>query len=360
MRDYGKVATVIFLDPKSAQWDNDVFRLAIYLLAGPHTSKTGVFRLPIGYVLEDLGKAFSANPYITLPEGLRNPSETLSIAFRYLELDSFIRYCPETSYVWIINFLKYNEFDNPNVAKSALAELKKVPNNCCFLPEMIETIRHLGKWEWAKKNLYDLEIPKNYRNPSETLSKPFRIPEPSLSRSQASREPEPEPEPEFADAHQKTLADARTKKPASKKIASAKPEPSVPNLNQKAWADWIQHRKITKKPPYRSDRMAKSLANLPHDKQQECVEFSMTREYHGLCIDKFTGESNSESASQAWDEICLMAADPNLPKPTDPTILKVVQDLGGFNHLGRTPYSQLKFMRHDFIKRFLKESKTPQ
>ncbi|MDE2097131.1 MAG: hypothetical protein KGL39_07785 [Patescibacteria group bacterium] len=177
MRNYGIISTKIFTDPESRAWDDETFRLVVYLLAGPHTNAIGCFRLPKGYIATDLGKGF----------------DTLSRPFQNLSQTRFLTYCEGTEYVFIHNFLKYNTFDNANVAKGAVKLAQMVPMECCFFELFCSIIRQLGKWDWPGNNHLIELLPKPFRNGLDTVSErrpnSIEVPEP---------EPEPEPEPILA------------------------------------------------------------------------------------------------------------------------------------------------------------------
>ena len=203
LRRYGKVSTAIFTDELSAQWSDTAFRIAIYLLAGPHSNSIGCFRLPKGYVAEDLGKGI----------------ETVSEGFQELSEAGFIRYCDRTKHVWMPKFLLHNQFENPNVAKAALKILGSIPKECGFIPELLDTLEVTAKFEFAAMSLQAefQAAAEPLRNGTGTLPEPLPEPFPNP-------EPEPEPKPE--------------PKPVSR-AAKAAPRARAPSLDFDAlWAQY--------------------------------------------------------------------------------------------------------------------------
>lgn len=54
MRDYGLVSSQFWITPDLQSISSDAKLLGVYLLTSPHTNMLGCFRLPIGYISEDL------------------------------------------------------------------------------------------------------------------------------------------------------------------------------------------------------------------------------------------------------------------------------------------------------------------
>jgi hypothetical protein len=54
MRSYGSVHTKFWINSDVQLLSPNAKLLALYLLTSPHTNMLGCFRLPIGYVVEDL------------------------------------------------------------------------------------------------------------------------------------------------------------------------------------------------------------------------------------------------------------------------------------------------------------------
>lgn len=112
MRDYGKVQTAFWTSDDIQCLGDDAKLLALYLLSGPHTTQIGCFRLPDGYVAEDL----------------KWTSERVSKGFDELSKRGFATRDDVSKWVVIHKFTKWNEIENPNQAKAALKLFDSVPD----------------------------------------------------------------------------------------------------------------------------------------------------------------------------------------------------------------------------------------
>ncbi|HEY4437652.1 MAG TPA: hypothetical protein VGN40_15995 [Lelliottia sp.] len=120
MRDYGKVHTSFWISDGMRQVSDDARLLALYLLTGQHTNMIGCFRLPDGYVSEDLGWPF----------------ERVSKGFDDLSLNGFATRDSTSKWVLIRNFMTWNSIENPNQGISALRLFSQVPDNTSLKPEL--------------------------------------------------------------------------------------------------------------------------------------------------------------------------------------------------------------------------------
>jgi hypothetical protein len=68
-------------------------------------------------------------------------------------------------------------------------------------------------------------------------------------------------------------------------------------------------------------------------------------------IHKLRG-SNTERAAQAWTDVLRLAADSYSARSSDPIAQQVVSDMGGWQRLGRTPESELRWLAKDFAERY--------
>ncbi len=159
MRDYGKVHTSFWTSETTRSLSEDGRALALYLLTSPHSTIAGVFRLPDGYVCEDMQWA----------------PERVAEGFRNLELKGFANRCETSKWVWIRKFIEWNPPENPNQRKGAIKAAMLAPKDCCWF---LDFMRDCGDLLGIK--------PEVKVNPSETLPKPF-----------LNQEPEPEPEQEL-------------------------------------------------------------------------------------------------------------------------------------------------------------------
>ena len=124
MRDYGKVHTSFWASETLRGIGDDDRLLALYLLTCSHSNMAGAFRLPDGYVTEDLGWS---------PERFRNGLQTLSDA-------GFLKYCERSKWVWIVKFLSWNRPENPNQWKAVSKFMAAIPENCSFRNEANERV----------------------------------------------------------------------------------------------------------------------------------------------------------------------------------------------------------------------------
>jgi hypothetical protein len=186
VRDYGRVYSAFWQSPEIRSLPEDARTLALYLLTTPHGNLIGCFRLPDAYAADDL----------------QWTAERVSEGFAKLVEVAFVRRDEATKWVFIAKYLKWNPFENPNVAKAAWKAFDQVPAislKSALALAILESGAHLSE-AFAKA--------------CGTLTKDYRKPEP---------EPEPKPEPE--------KKEARKRAPAPDDV-----EPQV-------WIDWVALRK---------------------------------------------------------------------------------------------------------------------
>ncbi|HDZ0460209.1 TPA: hypothetical protein RRT90_004855 [Klebsiella pneumoniae] len=132
MRDYGKVHTSFWISDGMRRVSDDARLLALYLLTGQHTNMIGCFRLPDGYVSEDL--AWSP--------------ERVSKGFDELSANGFATRDSSSKWVLIRNFLTWNSVENPNQGIAALRLFDQVPDTSTVKPELARVlasaISHIG------------------------------------------------------------------------------------------------------------------------------------------------------------------------------------------------------------------------
>lgn len=116
MRDYGRVHGSFWTSPTIVDLSDDAKMLALYLLTSSHTTIAGVFRLPIGYVSEDL----------------RWNGARVEEGFRQLFENGFANRCETTKWVWIVKHLEWNPPENPNQRKAAAKVAQSVPTECSW------------------------------------------------------------------------------------------------------------------------------------------------------------------------------------------------------------------------------------
>jgi hypothetical protein len=146
MRDYGKVHTSFWSSATIRGMTEDGRMLALYLMTSPHTTITGTFRLPDGYVCEDMGWT----------------SQRVSKGFTELFAKGFGNRCETTKWVWIRKHLEWNPPENPNQRKAAVKLIHSIPEECAWKTDFIGVC----------VTLLDVD-PEDFENPCETVTEPF-------------------------------------------------------------------------------------------------------------------------------------------------------------------------------------------
>lgn len=123
MRDYGKVHSTFWSSPTTGRLSDDAKLLALYLMTCGHGTIAGVFRLPDGYISEDLGEAW--------------PQDRVAAVFDQLATADWARRCLTSKWVWIIKHLEWNKPENPNQRKAAGKVALSVPESCSWRPDFI-------------------------------------------------------------------------------------------------------------------------------------------------------------------------------------------------------------------------------
>jgi len=116
-------------------------------------------------------------------EDLTWKHERVSKGFDELFRNGFSSRCPDTSYVLIPNFLKWNPISNENVAKARYKEFLLIPKGASIFNGLVESVLKYNNHLPAEFET----LLKRFRNHSETLSN-------SLSLSGTIPEPKPEPD----------------------------------------------------------------------------------------------------------------------------------------------------------------------
>jgi hypothetical protein len=132
MREIAKVHSSFWTSPNINRLSEDGRMLAFYLLTCPHGNSLGAYRLPEGYVAEDL-KWDSDRVKRTFKELEGTVSEPL-IKGLGLASEPFALRCETVGWVWIFHHLKWNKPDNPNQFKSLVKLACKIPDNCGWKP----------------------------------------------------------------------------------------------------------------------------------------------------------------------------------------------------------------------------------
>lgn len=156
MRDYGRVYSAFWQSEETRTFTEDGRHLALYLLTSPHANLIGCFRLPDAYAADDLQWS----------------SERVREGFTELQSKGFVSRDEGTKWVFINKYLKWNGFENGNVAIAAQRAFDQVP----VIP--LKALLAVALLDFGA------HLKEPFVNHLRTLIEPFVNPEP---------EPEPEP-----------------------------------------------------------------------------------------------------------------------------------------------------------------------
>lgn len=152
MREYGQIQCSFWADPEIQVWSDDAKLLACYLLTGPHTNGLGCYRLPDGYVTDDLGWS----------------PQRVSKSFNELLEEGFCNRCESTKFVLIPKYLRWNPVINENVGKARQKEFDLVSKKSSIYSNLVSVmIAYVTQWT------------EPFRNHLETLSKQNPYPTPT-------------------------------------------------------------------------------------------------------------------------------------------------------------------------------------
>lgn len=144
MRDYGKVYSTFWSSATTAKMSEDGKLLALYLMTCSHSTIAGVFRVPDGYVCEDLGWTL----------------ERVQQGFAELSAKGFANRCETTKWAWVCKHLEWNKPENPNQRKAAAKIAVSVPDECAWKRDFMR----------ACAEVLAIELPAN-PNPPGTVGK---------------------------------------------------------------------------------------------------------------------------------------------------------------------------------------------
>lgn len=129
MRIFGSVHSCFWSNPDTQELNDQSKLLAIYLLTGPHTNMLGCFRLPDGYITEDL----------------KWSAQAVSCAFKDLDEINFLTRDHFYSWLVIHDFLKWNPIQNPKQAKGAERLFTQIPIESLVLKPLVKGLLTYGK-----------------------------------------------------------------------------------------------------------------------------------------------------------------------------------------------------------------------
>jgi len=130
MRDYGSIRTQFWIADDISHLSDQAKLLALYLLSGPHTNMLGCFRLPPGYIAEDL----------------RWSIEVVNKALNELYDAAFINYDKKSHWLVVQQFLKWNPVENPNQAKKIVKLFSKIPMKTTIFQTIVDALLNHTKY----------------------------------------------------------------------------------------------------------------------------------------------------------------------------------------------------------------------
>ncbi len=131
MKTFGKIESRFWESPDIYPLSQDAKMLALYLLTCKHGNMVGVFRLPPGYIMGDLGW----------------DAETVSRALHELVTNGFITRHEDSDYLCINRFIQYNDTSNVDQLRARIKVLKT-------LPEQVPDITHIFDALALKASVY--------------------------------------------------------------------------------------------------------------------------------------------------------------------------------------------------------------
>ena len=150
MRDYGRVFSAFWQSQDIRELSEDGRTMALYLMTCPHANLIGCFRLPDAYAADDLQWS----------------SERVREGFANLVEKGFASRDEGTKWVLIHKYLKWNGFENGNVAIAAHKAFDQVPS----MP--LKALLAVALLDFG------CHLKEPFINSLEALRKPFANPEP--------------------------------------------------------------------------------------------------------------------------------------------------------------------------------------
>lgn len=180
MRDYGRIRSRFWGDEEIVALTGGPKLLACYLMTCAHGNAIGCFRLPLGYIAEDL----------------RAMPSQVAVDMVVLEDIGFVLRDPATGWVLIPNHLKHNPIENPKVGIACARLLDAVPDAFPFLADLLKAIE-----PFAEK-LSDTVLPGLRQRIAKVSDRTAE------GRRNNNLNPKPDPNPKPSDAIASSAADA--------------------------------------------------------------------------------------------------------------------------------------------------------
>lgn len=152
MREYGKLYSGFWTSQDIQSMSDDAKVLAAYLLTCDHSTLIGCFRLPDGYVTDDLNWG----------------CERVSKGFDELSVKGFATRDNGSKWVVIHKYIKWNQPENPNQMKAAVKAFNQVPVECGVKQALARSLK-----EYCDG--FDIAILEPFINPCGTVTKPVAV-----------------------------------------------------------------------------------------------------------------------------------------------------------------------------------------
>lgn len=173
MREYGKVYSTFWSSSTTQSLSDDGRLLALYLMTCSHSTIAGVFRLPDGYVAEDLGWS----------------GERVHQGFAELFAKGFANRCATTKWVWVVKHLEWNKPENPNQRKSAAKIAQSVPQECAWKLDFMRVCGESLGLEHLPKTNHTATVPEPFLNQEQEQEQDMYVAAPSAKSPRATALP---------------------------------------------------------------------------------------------------------------------------------------------------------------------------
>ena len=130
MRVYGSIQIRFWENQQILQISDQAKLLAIYLLTGPHSNMIGCFRIPEGYITEDL----------------RWDTAAVKAAFKELTEINFLTRDDDSNWLVIHHFLLWNPVQNPKQGVGVKKLFDLVPMSSTIYKALTNSLVTYGKY----------------------------------------------------------------------------------------------------------------------------------------------------------------------------------------------------------------------
>ncbi len=137
MRDFSKINPSLWASKRFVSLDDKAKLFYLYCLSAPLSNSCGCYRLPIGYIMEDLGWKRVGILY-----GIDTVSQSGLISYDYDE-----------SVVFIDRWYEYNSPNNPKHCLKVISELASVPNSPLTVNNAKALAKFINTKTWDKDNI---------------------------------------------------------------------------------------------------------------------------------------------------------------------------------------------------------------